>query len=175
MCLLRQLFLRDLLGISLLVRSGEWLPLHHLWVWVFFSSLNKLSLSWPMSFLAFAFLILPPIPSRRWEGASGCGDTKLLAWVNTPQPSKSFGFTFFPFSFVVVTLLSINNTLFWITVFRQSQFLKRIPTASQMLCDTWIPTVEVNRKKNHRAPSSGDECSWCKIQRQTIWKIQILL
>lgn len=96
----------------------------------FFFSFHLINSLYPMSFLAFAVPILSPIPLGRRERASGCGGTSLLAWVNPPQRIKSSGFTFFPFPFAVVLLLSISNSLFCITVFRQSQFLKRTPTAS---------------------------------------------
>lgn len=67
------------LAISLLVRGGERLPLHHLLCQAFFSlfpSLIKLFLL--MSFLAFAFLIVPP--HSAWGGVcKWLCDAQLLA------------------------------------------------------------------------------------------------
>lgn len=54
--------LRELLGISLLVRGGEWFYLHHFFSRLLFPSLIKLSLSWSMSFLTFALPIHSSIP-----------------------------------------------------------------------------------------------------------------
>lgn len=71
---------------------------------------------------------------------------ELLVWVNSPKCFKSCGFTVFYFSSAVLQLLNISNTLVLITVYTDSQFLKRNTTASQILYETWETGSSTNSR-----------------------------